>query len=73
MSKSQHVMPSGGKWTLREAGSSRASQFFSSREEAVDAAQKIAKQHGTVLYIHGTNGLIRERRSYGSEPSVVKG
>ncbi|SIQ24509.1 hypothetical protein SAMN05880582_1011227 [Rhizobium sp. RU20A] len=73
MSKSQHVMPSGGKWTLREAGSSRASRVFSSQQEAVDAAQKIAKQRGSVLYIHGKNGLIRERLSYTSDASVTKG
>lgn len=71
--KGQHVVPSGGKWSIREAGSSRASRTFSTQDEAIEAAKKIAKSEGTELYIHGTNGRVRDRRSYGSDPVRSKG
>jgi len=71
--KGQHVVPSGGKWSVREAGSSRASRTFSTQDEAIEAAKKIAKSEGTELYIHGTNGRIRDRRSYGNDPARSKG
>ncbi|HEY6631827.1 MAG TPA: DUF2188 domain-containing protein [Rhizobiaceae bacterium] len=71
--KGQHVVPSGGKWSVRKAGASRASQTFSTQGEAIEAAKKIAKNQGTELYIHGENGRIRDRVSYGSDPASSKG
>lgn len=70
--KGQHVIPSGGKWSIREAGSSRASRTFSTQDEAVQVARKIAKDEGAALYIHGTDGRIRDRRSYANEPMPAK-
>jgi Uncharacterized protein conserved in bacteria (DUF2188) len=71
--KGQHVVPSGGKWSVRKAGASRASQTFSTQGEAIEVAKKIAKNQGTELYIHGENGRIRDRLSYGSDPKRSKG
>jgi len=34
--------------------------------------RKIAKNQGTELYIHGKDGLIRERDSYGNDPKRSK-
>lgn len=66
-SKGKHVIPSGGKWSIREAGSSRASKTFLTQGEAVEAARKIARSEGATLYIHGKDGLIRDRRSYAND------
>ncbi|WP_428414929.1 DUF2188 domain-containing protein [Pararhizobium sp.] len=66
-SKGKHVVPSGGKWSIREAGSSRASRTFTTEDEAVEAAKKIARIEGATLYIHGKDGLIRNRRSYAND------
>lgn len=72
-SKSQHVVPNSGKWSVRAAGSARASHTFDTQSEAIDAARRIAKSQKTELYIHGTNGRIRDRQSYGSDSDVSKG
>jgi len=71
--KGQHVVPRNGKWSVRKAGSSRASGVFSTQKEAVAAGREIARNQGTELYIHGRDGRIRERDSYGNDPFPPKG
>lgn len=71
--KGQHVLPSGGKWSVRRAGAERASGVFSTQKEAVERAREIAKNQGTELYIHGRDGRIRERSTYGKDPFPPKG
>ncbi len=71
--KGQHVVPNGGKWSVRKAGSSRATSTHSTQSDAIQAAREIAKNQKTELYIHGVDGRIRERNSYGSDPFPPKG
>jgi Uncharacterized protein conserved in bacteria (DUF2188) len=72
-SKGQHVVPSGGKWSVRRTGASRASGTFATQGEAVDRARDAAQKQGTELYIHGRDGRIRERSSYGKDSYPSKG
>ncbi|HQY45081.1 MAG TPA: DUF2188 domain-containing protein [Paracoccaceae bacterium] len=72
-SKGQHVVPNGGKWSVRKAGAERASGVFQTQKEAVDRAREIAKNQGTELYVHGRDGRIRERSSFGKDPHPPKG
>jgi len=69
----QHVVPNGNKWRVRKAGSSKASGVFNTQQAAIKEATKIAKNQGTEVYIHGRDGRIRERNSYGSDPHPPKG
>lgn len=71
--KGQHVVPNGGKWSVRKAGSSRASGTYETQKEAITAATKIAKNQKTELYIHREDGRIRDRNSYGNDPKRQKG
>jgi Uncharacterized protein conserved in bacteria (DUF2188) len=70
---SQHVVPSGGKWTIRRAGAKKASGTFDTQREAIDVAKEKAKNQRTELYIHGQNGRIRERSSFARDPFPPKG
>ncbi|HEY6662736.1 MAG TPA: DUF2188 domain-containing protein [Sphingomicrobium sp.] len=69
----QHVVPKGNKWSVRKSGASRASGVFKTQDEAIKEGKKIAKNQGTELYIHGKDGRIRERNSYGRDPHPPKG
>lgn len=69
----QHVVPSSDGWKVRRAGSSKASSTHSTQQEAIDAAQRIARNQKTELYVHGRDGRIRERNSYGNDPHPPKG
>ena len=64
----QHVVPNGKKWSVLRSEASRASRVFPTQQEAIDDAKKKAKKHGTELFIHGRDGRIRERNSYGKDP-----
>ncbi len=69
----QHVVPSGSGWSVRRAGATRASRTFETEQEAVRRAKDIARSEGTEVFIHGRDGRIRERRSYGQDPFPRKG
>ena len=69
----QHVVPNGDKWSVRRAGSAKASGTFSTQREAIDRARDVARNQGTEVFIHGRDGRIRERDSYGNDPHPPKG
>jgi uncharacterized protein YdaT len=71
--KGQHVVPNGGKWSVRAAGAQRASKTFDTQQEAIENARKRAQKQGSELYVHGKDGRIRERSSYGRDPYPPKG
>jgi hypothetical protein len=71
--KGQHIVPSGGGWSVKKAGSTRATSTHATQAEAVKAGTKIAQNQKTELYIHGRDGRIRERNSYGNDPHPPKG
>lgn len=61
--KGQHVVPSEGGWSVKKAGAARASSVHATQADAIAAAKRIARNQKTELYIHGTDGRIRERDS----------
>lgn len=63
--KGQHVVPGTGGWSVKRAGASKASSTHATQDEAVAVARQIAQNQRTELYIHGRDGRIRERSSYG--------
>ncbi len=71
--KSQHVVPRDCGWAVRASGAARVSARFATQEEAIALGRERAQSQGTELYIHGTDGRIRERVSYGSDPHLPKG
>jgi hypothetical protein len=71
--KGQHVVPNGGQWSVRKAGSVRVTSTHRTQEEAIDAAKEIAKKQRTELYVHGRDGRIRDRSTYGKDPFPPKG
>jgi LPS sulfotransferase NodH len=74
MSKNgQHVVPSADGWSVRRAGAARASSLHSTQKEAISAATTIARSQQTELYIHGKDGRIRARNTYGHDPHPPKG
>lgn len=71
--KGQHVVPSADGWSVKKAGASRASSTHATQKEAIAAATRVARNQKTELYIHGRDGRIRERNSYGDDPHPPKG
>ena len=74
MGKHQHVTkhPSGG-WQVKGAGNSRATARTSTQKEAIAVAKSIAINQKSEVVIHGTDGQIRAKDSYGNDPCPPKG
>ena len=71
--RNQHVVRHKDGWAVRGAGSQRATSVHPTQQAAVDAARAIARTQRTELFIHGRDGRIRERDSYGNDPYPPKG
>jgi hypothetical protein len=71
--KNQHVVPHGGDWAVKGAGNSKATKVVNTQAEAIQLAREIAKNQGSEMFIHGQNGRIRERNTYGDDPFPPKG
>lgn len=71
--KNQHIVPHGINWAVKGAGNSKATSIHSSQAEAIRHGREIARHQESELVIHGKNGQIREKNSYGSDPYPPKG
>ena len=74
MNKNQHVTPRpDGRWQVKGAGNSRATVVTPTQSEAIGKAREIAINQKSEVVIHGANGRIREKNSYGNDPFPPKG
>lgn len=71
--KAQHVVPRDGGWAVRSTGAGRVAGHYPTQDEAISVARERARSQRTELYIHGADGRIRERNSYGADPLPPKG
>jgi hypothetical protein len=71
--KNQHVVPHQGGWAVKGAGNERATSVHSTQKEAIDTARSHARNQESELVIHGLDGRIREKDSYGNDSFPPKG
>lgn len=71
--RSQHVVKSDKGWDVKKGGGEKASRHFNTQKEAIEYGRQVAKNQKAEFYIHGNDGKIREKKSYGSESSLSKG
>ncbi|MEU8068585.1 MULTISPECIES: DUF2188 domain-containing protein [unclassified Micromonospora] len=67
--KPVHVVPRDGAWAVVREGNQRASSLHPTQAEAERAGRPVARADQTEFYLHGRNGQIRERDSYGNDPN----
>jgi hypothetical protein len=68
MARNQHVVPRDGKWLVRAEGSQRATRITGTQKEALKIARQIARNQGVDVVIHGRNGRLPDKDSYGTDP-----
>ena len=68
-----HTVKHGDGWANRREGSERVSSTHRTQAAAAKAGRTVAKREGTEHYIHGEDGQIRERNSYGNDPYPPRG
>ncbi len=73
MAKNQHFVQVGNKWGVRGEGNSRLTRISDTQREAINIGREIAINQQGELFIHGGDGRIRGRNSYGNDPFPPKG
>lgn len=67
-----HVVPSEGGWTVRREGATRATKRFDTQADAIKWARQSAAKEQTDLVVHGRDGKIRSKDSFGTDPMPPK-
>ena len=72
MGKNQHVVRRDSGWAVKSEGSTKASTIKPTQQQAIQAATKIVKTEKSEVVIHGRDGKIRDKDSYGHDPHPPK-
>lgn len=70
--KNQHVVPRDDGWGVKSEGNSKASKVFPTQGAAIQAGRAQARKNASELIIHGKDGRIREKNTYGKDPLPPK-
>jgi len=68
MGTNQHVVRRPDGWAVRGEGNARDTSHHPTQHDAIDAAREIAQHQRSEVVIHGRDGRIRDRDSYGRDP-----
>ena len=68
MGKNQHVTPHERGWAVTADGAGAPSAIFKTQSEAWEKAKSLARKERSEALLHGKNGRIRERNTYGHDP-----
>lgn len=68
-----HVVPRNEGWAVQREGGKRASSLHATQAEAEAAGRTTARREQVEFLLHGRNGQIRERDSYGNDPCPPRG
>jgi Uncharacterized protein conserved in bacteria (DUF2188) len=70
--KPVHVVPHDDRWAVKREGNERATSLHGTQAQAEQAGRPIARADETEFFLHGRDGQIRERDSYGHDPNPPK-
>lgn len=73
MKRNYHVVKTSSGWGVRKEGVSRLNATSTTQKGAIAKGRSMAINNRAELLIHGENGRIRERSSYGNDPFPPKG
>jgi len=66
--RNQHIVKHPDGWAVKGAGGSKATSVHDTQADAIGRGREIAQNQNSELLIHGRNGRIRARDSYGNDP-----
>jgi hypothetical protein len=70
--KNQHVVPLGKGWAVKGEGNSKYTVITEKKADATKIARNIAKNSNSEIIIHGKDGRIQDKDSYGKDPNPPK-
>jgi hypothetical protein len=72
MRNNVHVVPSESGWDVKVEGRNGA-QHYPTQREAIQAGRRLAQGNRSENIVHGKDGRIRQRDSYGRDPFPPRG
>jgi uncharacterized protein YdaT len=72
MGRNQHVVKGKKGWSVKGENNSKATSSHRTQKDAIDKARVIAKNQKSEVVIHGKDGKIRDKDSYGNDPHPPK-
>ena len=72
MGKNQHVVKRGSEWGVLGEGNLKASSIHPTQSSAIKVAIVKAKAEHSEVVIHGRDGKIRDKDSYGTDQCPPK-
>jgi Uncharacterized protein conserved in bacteria (DUF2188) len=67
------IQGNNGGWHVRIEGTARARSIHNTQADATKAGREIARRNRSELFVHGRDGKIRERSTFGHDPHRTKG
>ncbi len=71
--KNVHAVPRQEGWAVQRPNADRASSLHATQAQAEAAGRGLARKDNSEFLLHGRNGQIRERDSYGNDDFPPKG
>lgn len=71
--RNQHVVKHSDGWAIKGEGNQKATKIVDTKEQAIVIAKDIAINQHSELVIHGRDGKIQEKNTYGPDPFPPKG
>ncbi|MFZ1320034.1 MAG: DUF2188 domain-containing protein [Ignavibacteria bacterium] len=68
----QHIIPLGNGWAVKKEGSRKFTIITDSKNTAIKVGRQIARNQKSELIIHGKDGKIIDKDSYGNDPCPPK-
>ena len=68
MARNIHVVSKGDRWAVKQEGKVAPLSTHRTQELARQSAVPIAKEKKSEVVIHGRDGKIRDKDSYGNDP-----
>lgn len=70
---SYHVVPHHEGWAVMRERSGKAASVHSTQREAIERAKAVARNQGSDVVIHRSDGRIRDQNTYGNDPLPPRG
>lgn len=73
MGRNQHVTVHDRGWAVTEEGAAAPSAVLKTQSAAWEKAKALARRERSEAFLHGKDGRIRARNTYGPDPERHKG
>ena len=70
--KNLHIVPAGPDWAVKREGQQQPLSQHRTLENEDNARRPLARRDGVELVIHGRDGKIRDKDSFGHDPNPPK-